>query len=235
MEFYMNKENYNFDKCFYLKYGILDKRIIPDIKISKVLPTPIDYGLTTKEYQETALNMVSNELNLTLEKLLTTKIFENIKEDYVNILDRKNISNFEYYLYTNKFDFIIVSPSIYTDIYTDMNIPSCRISPIGYGMSNDGSINGVDICIDPYKKWNDKSILCGRRNSFFYNIEIFTIENNPNFGFQNKINLTFLYNINIVDRFTNLYYINEKDYAYDKFKNEIIRENREEKLNDLLY
>jgi hypothetical protein len=38
----------------------------------------------------------------------------------------------------------------------------------------------------------------------------------------------------MLKQFTTLYWINEKDYAYDKFKSHLIKENRDLKIDEIL-
>jgi hypothetical protein len=94
-----------------------------------------------------------------------------------------------------------------------------------------GEIGGVSVYIDAYKKWNDKIIICGKKDSFNYNYEIDEpVASNINTtSFSGPKFISQLNHQIVLDKnnFINLHYVNEYNTKY-------VQINRDKKLDELL-
>jgi hypothetical protein len=228
-----------------LKLGILDKGLPISRKIQ------VSMSITRDELQslEKAFNLnldIDVKFNSILEQELSQsfhkEIFKemNCSEEFLDVMNLSELDgvNVLYnYLRVNEFDFIICSSQIgvFVEEFALFNHQVIRDNLIKLSNGNTfyklGEIGGISVYIDAYKRWDDKTIICGKKDSFYYNYEIDvpTISNiytnsfsGPKFGSQ--LNYEILLNKN---NFINLHYVNEYNAKYVQF-------NRDKKLDELL-
>ena len=241
MEKYLDKSSYKFHS-YLLDYGILNKDLPFKMNISRNVSQSFmgDDNLTFR--------LASSEIQQSFERNIS-QTFHLENEDYIDVLDLKEKDasmKLTDYLISNDFDFVIYSGALSTDIsngYWDTRFNFTPSSGTGANprsqLYNVGSIQTygkkIDFYVDPYKKYTDKSILCGKKDGFQYNVEIDTILPKPDLtSFNSRLQILLKFNIDILKQFTTLYFINEKDYAYDKFKSHLIKENRDIKIDEIL-
>lgn len=90
-----------------------------------------------------------------------------------------------------------------------------------------GSYQGIDCYTNSWEKWNSKIILCGRKDSLFYNYQI--VEKIQEHGLAEVINYTLLYTIKSApDSFVKLHFVDEENYP------EYIQWNRDKKIDEII-
>ena len=94
-----------------------------------------------------------------------------------------------------------------------------------------GEIGGISVYIDAFKQWNDKTIICGKEDSFNYNYDIdepvasnITTTSLSGPKFISQLNYQIVLDKN---NFINLHYVNEFNAKY-------VQINRDRKLDELL-
>ena len=245
MEKYLDKSFYKFDS-YLLDYGILNKNLVFKSNLARSISLPLT-GSYNFPNQDLTLDLATKEIQQSFERTVSQSFYDQ-NEDYIDVINlTEKYASLKLldYLKINDFDFVIFSGALNADITNTI-----WDNGFGYNPSSEeargisqlyktGTVRtygrSIDLYVDPFKKYTDKSILCGKKDGFQYNVEIDTILPKPDpFSFTGKIQILLRYNIDMLKQFTTLYWINEKDYAYDKFKSHLIKENRDLKIDEIL-
>ena len=250
MEKYLDKSLYKFDS-YLLDYGILNKNLVFKSNLARSISQPFTGSAgSTGQYnfpdQDLTLDLATKEIQQSFERTVSQSFYDQ-NEDYIdviNLTEKYTSLKLLDYLIINDFDFVIFSGDLNADITNTIWDSGLGYKPSseearGAQLHKTGTVRtygrSIDLYVDPYKKYNDKSILCGKKDGFQYNVEIDTILPKPDpFSFTGRIQILLRYNIDMLKQFTTLYWINEKDYAYDKFKPHLIKENRDLKIDEIL-
>jgi len=218
-----------------LKLGILDKGLPISRKIQ------VSMSVTRDELQslEKAFNLnldIDVKFNSILEQELSQSFHKEIfKEmdcseeflDVMNLSELDGLNELYHYLRENKFDFIICSSQIGM-LAQEFVLFQNEVSLNSNTFYKLGEIGDISVYVDAFKFWDDKKIICGKKNSFYYNYEI----DKPVFSNIHSLDPKFISQLNyqIVlnkSNFINLHFVNVYDPKY-------IQINRDRKLDELL-
>ena len=222
-----------------LKLGVLDKRLPVSQKMQVSMSITRDEMTSLQNAFNLKLDIDAKYNSLLIQELSQSfhkEIFKEMKSTSEEFLDVMNLSESEgmsvlyHYLKENNFDFIICSSKIgmfaqESVLFHNESINKVSNSNTFYKL---GEIGGVSVYIDAYKKWDDKIIICGKKDSFNYNYEVdgSTISNNHSMApkFITQLNYQIVLDKN---NFINLHYVNEYNAKY-------VQINRDRKLDELL-
>jgi len=239
---------------YLLDYGILNKNLVFKSNLAISISLPFLTGSYNFPNQDLTLDLATKEIQQSFERTVSQSFYDQ-NEDYIDVINlTEKYASLKLldYLKINDFDFVIFSGALNADITNTIWDNGFGYKPSsgeyrGAQLYKTGTVRtygrSIDLYVDPFKKYNDKSILCGKKDGFQYNVEIDTILPKPvppdhlhfdPFSFTGKIQILLRYNIDMLKQFTTLYWINEKDYAYDKFKSHLIKENRDLKIDEIL-
>ena len=228
-----------------LKLGVLDKRLPVSQKMQVSMSITRDEMVSLQNVLNLKLDIDAKYNSLLLQELSQSfhkQIFKEMNSteeflDVMNLSESDGINILYHYLKENNFDFIICSGQIgmfaqesvlfHNEVIRDNSLKVINSNTF-YKL---GEIGGVSVYIDAYKKWDDKIIICGRKDSFSYNYEIdepvvSNVLNSPLVGpkFISQLNYQIVLDKN---NFINLHYVNEYNAKY-------IQINRDKKIDELL-
>ena len=231
-----------------LKLGVLDKRLPVLQKIQVSMSITRDEMVSLQNAFNLKLDIDAKYNSLLIQELSQSfhkEIFKEMKSTSEEFLDVMNLSESEgmsvlyHYLKENNFDFIICSSQIgmfaqESVLFHNESINKVSNSNTFYKL---GEIGGISVYIDAFKqltavhRWDDKTIICGKEDSFNYNYEIDEpVASNINTTslsvpkFISQLNYQIVLNKN---NFINLHYVNEYNAKY-------VQINRDRKLDELL-
>ena len=224
-----------------LKLGILDKGLPVLQKIQVSISITRDEMTSLQNVFNLKLDIDSKFNSLLLQELSQSfhkeifKCMNSTEEflDVMNLSESEGVNLLYHYLKENNFDFIICSSQIgmfaqESVLFHNESINKVSNSNTFYKL---GEIGGVSVYIDAYKKWDDKIIICGKKDSFNYNYEV----DEPVASNINTTSLSgpkFISQLNyqiilVKNNFINLHYVNEYNAKY-------VQINRDRKLDELL-
>jgi len=225
-----------------LKLGVLDKRLPVSQKIQVSMSITRDEMVSLQNAFNLKLDIDAKYNSLLIQELSQSfhkEIFKEMKSTSEEFLDVMNLSESDgmgvlyHYLKENNFDFIICSSQIgmfaqESVLFHNESINKVSNSNTFYKL---GEIGGISVYIDAFKRWDDKTIICGKEDSFNYNYEIDEpVASNINTTslsgpkFISQLNYQIVLNKN---NFINLHYVNEYNAKY-------VQINRDRKLDELL-
>lgn len=180
--------------------------------------TGVALGLDLKE--ET-ISLGKREMSQNIERTFVSEISNQNIDMIISLGDimldsRKISSDIFHYIQKNNYEFIITTGRIASGIQDDSrfmpNLASnddiIKLDPTS--LYKIGNFDSVDIYVDPFMRFDDELIICGRKNKIKFNFSIENIEEgnyNPT-SFQEKLLLTYKFGMQIEsDSFTSLYLI----------------------------
>ncbi len=227
-------------KSEFLKIGLLDKRIPLNQTLS------VSCHITQSEKRNISDNLdinIENKMNQALVSEITkefhSKILKEISltnEEFLNVMnlsESDSINILHNYLHENGFDFIIVGSEIAMFAQDSVIFNFDPISnKVSNGMNNIiykiGKLGNIDCYIDAYKKYNDKEITCGKKESFIYNYKIDTMSKVTDVTFDPRMLVDLRYNFILKEEsFLNLHFVNEYNPRY-------IQVLRDKKIDEIL-
>ena len=225
-----------------LKLGVLDKRLPVPQKIQVSISITRDEMVSLQNAFNLELDIDAKYNSLLIQELSQSfhkEIFKEMKSTSEEFLDVMNLSESDgmgvlyHYLKENNFDFIICSSQIgmfaqESVLFHNESINKVSNSNTFYKL---GEIGGISVYIDAFKRWDDKTIICGKKDSFNYNYEIdepvasnITTTSLSGPKFISQLNYQIVLDKN---NFINLHYVNEFNAKY-------VQINRDRKLDELL-
>jgi len=225
-----------------LKLGVLDKRLPVSQKIQVSMSITRDEMVSLQNAFNLKLDIDAKYNSLLIQELSQSfhkEIFKEMKSTSEEFLDVMNLSESDgmgvlyHYLKENNFDFIICSSQIGMFAQESVLFHSESINKVSNSNTfyKLGEIGGISVYIDAFKRWDDKTIICGKEDSFNYNYEIDEpVASNINTTslsgpkFISQLNYQIVLNKN---NFINLHYVNEYNAKY-------VQINRDRKLDELL-
>lgn len=224
-----------------LKLGILDKGLPVLQKIQVSISITRDEMTSLQNVFNLKLDIDSKFNSLLLQELSQSfhkeifKCMNSTEEflDVMNLSESEGVNLLYHYLKENNFDFIICSSQIgmfaqESVLFHNESINKVSNSNTFYKL---GEIGGISVYIDAYKKWDDKIIICGKKDSFNYNYEVDepVVSNINTTSLSGPKSISQLnYQIILVkNNFINLHYVNEYNAKY-------VQINRDRKLDELL-
>ncbi len=224
-----------------LKLGVLDKRLPVSRKMQVSMSITRDEMTSLQNAFNLELDIDAKYNSLLLQELSQSfhkEIFKQMDSteeflDVMNLSESEGMNLLYHYLKENNFDFIICSSKIgmfaqESVLFHNESINKVSNSNTFYKL---GEIGGVSVYIDAFKRWDDKTIICGKEDSFNYNYEI----DEPVASNINTTSLSgpkFISQLNyqiilVKNNFINLHYVNEYNAKY-------VQINRDRKLDELL-
>lgn len=225
-----------------LNLGQLDKRLPVSQKMQVSMDITIDEMSSLQKAFNLKLDIDVKFNSLLLQELSESFHKEIIKQmnsteeflDVMNLSDSDAVNVLYHYLRENNFDFIICSSQIgvfaqesvlfHNEVIRDNSL-KMRNSNTFYKL---GEIGGISVYIDAFKRWDDKIVICGKKDSFNYNCEIDEpiVSNSHSRApkFVSQLNYQIVLDKN---NFINLHYVNEYNPKY-------VQVNRDRKLDELL-
>jgi hypothetical protein len=224
-----------------LKLGVLDKRLPVSQKIQVSMSITRDEMVSLQNAFNLKLDIDAKYNSLLIQELSQSfhkeifKCMNSTEEflDVMNLSESEGVNLLYHYLKENNFDFIICSSQIgmfaqESVLFHNESINKVSNSNTFYKL---GEIGGISVYIDAFKRWDDKTIICGKEDSFNYNYEIDEpVASNINTTslsgpkFISQLNYQIVLNKN---NFINLHYVNEYNAKY-------VQINRDRKLDELL-
>ena len=197
-----------------LKLGIFDE----NMPLTKVMQVAVNCGDET--FSKMGISAESQYNSVLLKELLMSLNKEIIKEmnSTEEFLDVMGLSDFDSsdklwrFLVENRFDFIICPSGIGTIIQNSLLFKYDNYQPGNmltfYKL---GKIGDISVYVDTIKKFDDKTIICGKSNSFKFNYKIdgpvvVVFENTLHKKFVSKLKYEIILDKN---RFINLHFVNE--------------------------
>jgi len=228
-----------------LQLGVLDKRLPVSQKIQVSMPITRDEMVSLQNAFNLKLDIDAKFDSLLIQEMSQSfhkEIFKQMNSteeflDVMNLSESDGVNILYHYLRENNFDFIICSSQIgmfaqesvlfHNEVIRDNSLKVINSNTF-YKL---GEIGGISVYIDAFKRWDDKTIICGKEDSFNYNYEI----DEPVVSNINTTSLSgpkFISQLNyqiILDKnnFINLHYVNEYNPKY-------VQVNRDRKLDELL-
>lgn len=229
-----------------LKLGVLDKRLPVSQKMQVFMSITRDEMVSLQNAFNLKLDIDAKYNSLLLQELSQSfhkEIFKQMDSteeflDVMNLSESEGVNILYHYLKENNFDFIICSSQIgmfaqesvlfHNEVIHDNSLKLINSKCTFYKL---GEIGGISVYIDAFKRWDNKTIICGKEDSFNYNYEI----DEPVASNINTTSLSgpkFISQLNyqiILDKnnFINLHYVNEYNAKY-------VQINRDRKLDELL-
>jgi len=224
-----------------LKLGVLDKRLPVSQKIQVSMSITRDEMVSLQNAFNLKLDIDAKYNSLLLQELSQSFHKEIFKEmnsteeflDVMNLSESDGVNVLYHYLTENNFDFIICSSQIgmfaqESVLFHNESINKVSNSNTFYKL---GEIEGISVYIDAFKRWDDKTIICGKEDSFNYNYDIdepvasnITTTSLSGPKFISQLNYQIVLDKN---NFINLHYVNEFNAKY-------VQINRDRKLDELL-
>jgi hypothetical protein len=182
-------------------------------------------------------SLLFQEASQALNKKILDEMSQSSEEflDVMNMSEADSINHLHHYLMNNGYDWIIFNGQI--GMFAQESLLFTN-SPIGetqqkVPLRNSsfyhlGKLGNIDCYVNAYKRWDDKEIICGKKDSFNYNYSIGEIKENNQATFAPRLLLDLNYDF-IIDKnnFINLHYVNEYNPKY-------VQVNRDRKLDELL-
>ena len=225
-----------------LNLGQLDKRLPVSQKMQVSMAITIDEMSSLQKAFNLKLDIDVKFNSLLLQELSQSfhkEIFKQMDSteeflDVMNLSDSDAANVLYHYLRENNFDFIICSSQIGMFAQESVLFHNEVIRDNSLKVSNSntfykaGEIEGISVYIDAFKRWDDKIVICGKKDSFNYNYEI----DEPMVSNNHSIVPKFISQLNyqiVLDKnnFINLHYVNEYNPKY-------VQVNRDRKLDELL-
>lgn len=222
-------------KSEFLKIGLLDKRIKLDqtlsasCAITQSEKKDISNGLDiNKLYNDALVSEITKEFHNRILKEIssTNEEFLNV----MNISESESINILHNYLHENGFDFIIVGSEIamFAQDSVIFNFDPISNRNVNNTIYKIGKLGNIDCYIDAYKKYNDKEITCGKKESFIYNYKIDTMSKVTDVTFDPRMLVDLRYNFILKEEsFLNLHFVNEYNPRY-------IQVLRDKKIDEIL-
>jgi len=214
-----------------LKLGIFDE----NMPLTKVMQVAVNCGDET--FSKMGISAESQYNSVLLKELLMSLNKEIIKEmnSTEEFLDVMGLSDFDSsdklwrFLVENRFDFIICPSGIGTIIQNSLLFKYDNYQPGNmltfYKL---GKIGDISVYVDTIKKFDDKTIICGKSNSFKFNYKIddpvVLVSDTFSKKFVSKLKYELILDKN---RFINLHFVNEFNPKY-------VQINRDKKIDELL-
>ena len=214
-----------------LKLGIFDE----NMPLTKVMQVAVNCGDET--FSKMGISAESQYNSVLLQELLMSLNKEIIKEmdSTEEFLDVMGLSPFDSteklwgFLVDNRFDFIICPSGIGTIIQNSLLFKYDNYQPGNmltfYKL---GKIGDISVYVDTIKKFDDKTIICGKSNSFKFNYKIddpvVLVSDTFSKKFVSKLKYELILDKN---RFINLHFVNEFNPKY-------VQINRDKKIDELL-
>jgi len=228
-----------------LKLGVLDKRLPVSQKMQVSMSITRDEMTSLQNAFNLKLDIDAKYNSLLIQELSQSfhkEIFKQMDSteeflDVMNLSESEGVNILYHYLKENNFDFIICSSKIgmfaqesvlfHNEVIHDNSLKVINSNTF-YKL---GEIGGISVYIDAFKRFDDKIIICGKKDSFNYNYEI----DEPVASDINTTSLSgpkFISQLNyqiILDKnnFINLHYVDEYNAKY-------VQINRDRKLDELL-
>jgi hypothetical protein len=240
---YLNKEDYDVSiRSDIFKYGIHNTTLLPTKQLAFSMKQPLELSDLRMDYQSLMSSQVSAEFTQSLEKELKSLMCQN--EDYLDLVDLTNqpedikekqtVDRLINFIYQSDYDFIIVngkwasylqdnvSFSYYLDSKPD------KFSAQVYSI---GKIYKIDVYVDPYMRYDADWAICGRRDSFQYNMKFDSIKDSyDSMSFSGLLKFSLRYDINMTDNFIKLHFMYKNTEAYSKF----LSDRRDKKIDEII-
>ena len=240
---YLDKEEYDVKiDSHLLNYGTHNTYLKLTKQLKFSMKPPLDLKDMKLDYRSLTSKMVSAEFTQALEKELINLMSKN--EDYLDLLDltnlpddkreKESIDRIINYLKYNNYDFVIVNgrwASFIQDTYSFNFNTSTNNSSVSSRIYHVGSILNVDVHVDPYMKYDTDWVICGRKNSFQYNLKFDSIVESPySFSIVTNLNFCLGYDIDMSNNFIRLHFLYKNNEAYSKFISDI----RDKKIDEII-
>jgi hypothetical protein len=240
---YLNKEEYDLTiNSDILKYGIHNTTLIPTKQLAFSMRQPLELKDLKISYQNLVSNQVSAEFTQSLENELKKLMCQS--EDYLDLVDLTNqpedikekqtVNRLINFLSYSDYDFIILNgrwASYILDNYL-FSFPNegGKVSS-GAQAYLVGKIYKIDVYVDPYMRYDDDWAVCGKKDSFQYNIKFDSVNDSYDpMSIIGLLKFCLKYEINMTDNFIKLHFMYKNTEAYSKF----LSDRRDKKIDEII-